>query len=180
MTKVYGRLLSRPTLLYKTEVSVGLKSWNLDGVAFREPKKLTNWACLSIRRYDRDLSVYDKKCKEILEKFQFHLKSKGIEVEDAAGSHDDLKITGQRDHQRLDEWFRVCRPEYRVNFLIVILPDWVTSELYNQIKRYGDVKHGIHTVCVKYEKFKFGDSRYVANVALVSPSTFLFKQLTWT
>ena len=96
---------------------------------------------------------------------------KGIKVNDSP-DNDDLEIKNREDYKRLDGWFKDCLPKYDVKFLIVLLPKHCTSELYNHIKRYGDVKYGLHTVCVKSEKL--GNAPYDENVALVSAATFLF------
>lgn len=63
-----------------------------------------------------------------------------------------------------------------VNFLIIILPDIMYPKnniaLYNRIKQLGDIKYGIHTVCVPGSTKKFMNpkeeraTQYHANVAL--------------
>lgn len=170
--RLTSRVLPRPTLRYKNKLSLNGDSWNLNTVSFREPVGLVNWACLRIignLRYDQ--SIYDEPCREQLMKFLSHLRSKGITVNDN-NYHGDLIIRNRNDYVELDRWFKECLQVYNVRFLIVLLPNGRTSELYNHIKRYGDVKHGIHTVYVTSEKF--GSARYDENVALVSPATFLF------
>ena len=179
MIKLLGRVLSRPLLLYKQNVQLeGGKAWNLDGKSFRTPKALNNWACLRIQQnLQVDKSIRDQHYRGLLEDFLAHVKKKGITISDSY-DHGDLFIGDPSHYVKLDGWFRDCLPEFGVTFLIVLLPDNPTSELYNQIKRYGDVKHGIHTVCVKPQKFG-KVLQYDQNVALVSAGTFLFKQLTW-
>ena len=170
MIKFSGRFLSRPTLLYKKKLVFQGQSWNLGGESFRKPEELSNWACLRIQNSRFDESIHVEPCSKQLEAFQSHLKMKGITVDTDSNYHDNLEIRGSGDYNKLDEWFEECQ-KFPVTFLIVLLPDRVTSELYNQIKRYGDVKHGIHTVCVK--STKLGTARYDENVALVSAGTFL-------
>ena len=139
---------------------------------FRKPVGLVNWACLRIienRRWDG--SIYARPCCEQLKDFLSNLRSKGITVDDNT-NHGDLEIKNREDYVKLDGWFKECLQVYDVKFLIVLLPDRRTSELYNHIKRYGDVKHGIHTVCVTSQKL--GSAPYDENVALVSAATFLF------
>ena len=170
MIKLFGRCLSRPTLLYKRKLVFQGQSWNLDGESFRKPVELSNWACLRIQTSRYDESIRGEPCSKKLQDFQSHLKMKGITVKTNSSYHDNLEIKSSRDYNRLDAWFEECQT-FPVTFLIVLLPDHVTSELYNQIKRYGDVKHGVHTVCVKYQKL--GTARYDENVALVSAGTFL-------
>lgn len=52
-------------------------------------------------------------------------------------------------------------------FLVVVLPD-KNPELYRHIKRLGDIRYGIPTVCVQALEGKFlkGSIQYFANVAL--------------
>ena len=173
MIRLSGRTLQRPALLYNNkEVILNSSSWNLGTVSFRKPVGLVNWACLRIiENSQNDGSIYTGRCREQLQKFLSHLKLKGIKVDDRP-NHGDLGIRSRQDYVKLDGWFKECLQGYDVNFLIVFLPDRRTSELYNTIKRYGDVKHGIHTVCVTSKKL--GSPQYDENVALVSAATFLF------
>ena len=169
-----GRVLSRPDLLYhkKHLLDRDSKSWNLGTLSFRKPVDLVNWACLRIiGNLEKDRTIYHGPCRKQLTEFLTHLGLKGIEVEDN-DNHDDLKIKNRADYLKLDGWFKECLRGYNVNFLIIILPDHCTSELYNHIKRYGDVKYGINTVCVT--SGKLGNARYDENVALVSAATCLF------
>ena len=173
MMKVLGRTLTRPTLLYQKKLHLTGNSWNLDTVSFQKPVRLVNWACLRIIGNPQvDGSIYDGPCRKQLEEFLSHLRLKRITVDDN-DNHGDLLIKNREDYAELDRWFKECLQEYNVNFLIVLLPNRRTSELYNHIKRYGDVKYGIHTVCVTSQKF--GTPRYDDNVALVSAATFLFQ-----
>ena len=172
MIRLFGRVLSQPTIYYKNKRVVNGQPWNLETKVFQKPVELINWACVRIvqnRNYDK--SIHDGLCQKNFEEFQSHLKLKGIKVK-WTDLHGDLEIDGNGDYWKLDSWFKESVQTYGVTFLIVLLPERMTSELYNQIKRYGDVEHGIHTVCVKSNKL--GDVRYDDNVALVSAGTFLF------
>ena len=171
MISLFGRILPRPTLLFKNKtLPLETGPWTLGQKVFKKPMELTNWACLRIRTSEDDIPIYDKPSYNRLTAFLTHLRSKGISV-DNNDLHDDLQIVNSSHYVRLDGWFKDCLQQFNVNFLIVLLPDRVTTELYNHIKRYGDVKHGVHTVCVKPKKL--GDNRYDENVALVSAGTIL-------
>ena len=173
MIRLFGRVLSQPTIYYKHNRVVNGQSWTLENKVFQKPVELDNWACLRIVQNGiRDESILAGQCMKNLQGFQSHLASKGITVKGKKNLHGDLNINDHRDYWKLDSWFQESVQDFGVTFLIVLLPEKMTSELYNQIKRYGDVKHGIHTVCVKSNKF--GDKRYDDNVALVSAGTFLF------
>ena len=54
-----------------------------------------------------------------------------------------------------------------LKLLLIILPD-ANIPLYNRIKRLGDVKYGIHTICTVGHKLakERGQDQYMANVAL--------------
>lgn len=171
MVRLKGRLLPQPTLLYKQKVTLNRSSWNLDNVKLREPAKLIKWACLRIILHPNlDKSIYEQPCKKRLEDFQTHLKRKGIDVRENE-YHDDIFFRDNRDYGRLDDWFKAALKDYGLNFVLVVLPERVTAEIYNQIKRCGDVDNGLHTVCVKPKKF--GELPYDDNVALVSTETFI-------
>ena len=171
MVNLQGRILPSPNLLYASNKSKQGPSWSLDGLKFQKAMELTNWACTRIiQDANIDKSIYEDSCAKRLEVFQTHLVKKGITVEKSQ-SHGDLEIRGPSDYHRLDEWIKSSRDEYNVRFLLFVLPQRTSSELYNYIKRFGDVNNGVHTVCVKIQGF--GTVPYDDNVALVSTDTFL-------
>lgn len=53
----------------------------------------------------------------------------------------------------------------QARLVLIILPSAYTL-LYNRVKHIGDVKVGVHTVCVVGPKFAKAQSLYFANVAL--------------
>ena len=171
MVKLDGRILPSPSLLYAGKDPIRGPSWSLDKLKFRKPMELTNWACTRIIQDENvDKSIDEASCAKGLTEFQTHLGKKGIQVE-RSQSHGDLRIRGPFDYQRLDQWIKSSRDDYDVRFLLFVLPQRTSSELYNYIKRFGDVDNGVHTVCVKLPKF--GTVPYDDNVALVSTDTFL-------
>ncbi len=178
MVRLQGRILQQPKLFYKqkiTPINMRGSSWNmLQAMKFREAKMLNDWACVRIQMDRRDQPIFEDPCAKSLEDFQTHLKSKGI-IAEKNNNHDDLFLT-VHDYEPdglLDGFFKPSRKDYNVRFLLVVLPQQVTSKLYDHIKRYGDVKYGIHTVCVKADQF--GNPRYDDNVALVSATMFSFQ-----
>ena len=54
-----------------------------------------------------------------------------------------------------------------LKLLLVVLPASDTA-LYNRIKHIGDVKAGIHTICIVGSRFakQYREAQYLANVAL--------------
>ena len=171
MVNLHGRILPSPDLLYAGKTPIRGPSWSLDQLKFRKPMELTNWACTRIIQDENvDKSIDEASCAKQLTEFQTHLGKKGIKVE-RSQSHGDLRIRGPFDYHRLDKWIKSSRDDYDVRFLLFVLPQRTSSELYNYIKRFGDVGNGVHTVCVKLPKF--GTVPYDDNVALVSTDTFL-------
>ena len=179
MVRLTGHTLTQPKLWYgkdsqDKEIQAKLRgsSWDLINVKFREPMALNNWACVRIMNGSRkDGSIHESPCAGSLKTFQDHLKAKGITVAEKDNDHGDLDISGN-NYKLLGHYFQASRDEYKVRLLLVILPDKPSAELYSNIKRYGDLTHGIHTVCVKAGKF--GTLPYDDNVALVSPISFFF------
>ena len=172
MVRLKGRTLPQPSLVYGNEKlakMVGSK-WNLVNLEFHTPKTLDFWACTRIIRGEEDGPVQEEPCKGRLAGFQRHLKQKGITAEVSDEFHGDLDLRGNDYERRLEDWFKESR-DYQVKFMLVVLPGRPTSELYNSIKRCGDIKYGIHTVCVKLDKF--GGDLYDHNVALVSLDIFI-------
>lgn len=170
MVNLNGRILPSPGLLYAGKDPIRGPSWSLENLKFRKPMELTNWACTRIIQDENvDESIDEASCAKQLANFQTHLEDKGIRVE-RSQSHGDLKIRGPSDYKRLDQWIKSSRDDYDVRFLLFVLPQRTSSELYNYIKRFGDVDNGVHTVCVKLPKF--GSVPYDDNVALLSTDTF--------
>lgn len=163
-----GRSLNKPTLVYgaKKIATTNGSTWNLTGLSFHTPKKLNNWACTRIyQNPEKDFPV-----PRLRENFEKNLGKKGIIVEQNS-NHGDLQLKRNDYHQDLKQWFEDChRADINVKFMIMVLPENPTSELYNSIKRFGDIECGIHTVCVKAGKF--GSVPYDDNVALVSTALF--------
>ena len=179
MVRVTGHTMTQPTLWYAKDIKAKLRgsSWDLINIKFREPMPLNNWACVRIRNdFREDGSIHESPCAETLIAFQDHLKAKGITVTEN-DDHGDLEIRGN-NYKVLGDYFQASRDEYKVRLLLVVLPDKPSAELYSNIKRYGDLTHGIHTVCVKFGKF--GTLPYDDNVALVSPIPFLLCMLDWS
>lgn len=129
--------------------------------------ELKNWACLRIMQTGNDKSIKEDPCKNKLNEFQDHLRLKGIFAE-KTNAHGDLRISND-NYEPLKQWFKESVEGYNVRFLLIVLPEHPTSELYSRIKKFGGGTYGVHTVCVKADKpFKFGNKQYDDNVALVS------------
>ena len=169
MVPVMGRKLNPPTLLYfgGKNAALGGSKWSLLHQSFRTPKTLTKWACVKLYYpgSEKFEPINDQPWSNRLGKFVAGLKRKGIEVEES-DSHGDCKLRSN-DYRDLEQWFKDSHEHYKTDFMLVLLPQHPTAELYNSIKRFGDLKYKMHTVCVKPDKFGT-NPQYNENVALVS------------
>ena len=101
----------------------------------------------------------------MLNQFRSTLQNMGMAADPPTRSS-IIKIDGPNDAS-LEKQLSVCNPgnSRHARLLLVILPIKDTV-LYNRIKYIGDVKLGIHTVCVVLEKLVKANETYFANVAL--------------
>lgn len=179
MVRLKGRTLTQPKLHYDKKNPISLRGsfWNLHHIKFQTRAALNNWACVRIIGDPRkDGSILRDPCSQRLKDFQDHLRAKGINVTENE-DHGDIAIRGN-DYTELEEFFRSSRDDYKVRFLLVVLPTDPSAQLYSHIKRLGDLIHGIHTVCVKADKANnFGSIPYDDNVALVSLCSLFFNAL---
>ena len=102
--------------------------------------------------------------------FQAELRKVGIMVPPNSYSGGKVRPVSRPDYPEIDATIRGFGAYAWQNFkkiplLFIILPHRDT-ELYNRIKHAGDVKFGVHTVCVVADKFRKGQPQYFANVAL--------------
>ena len=135
----------------KTGAYNGKSQWNLGGMGFRSAKELKTWACLNIHTGKHPQSCHDL----CMDNFVKVLRDCGIRASKPSTTHlgtDELKTDPLK---RLDRWFQNYQSNNSdVPIVLVILPD-NNSQLYNQIKQLGDLKHGILTICVVGSKRKF-------------------------
>ena len=139
--------------------------WNLKRIQFHDVKELRSWACLNIHYGKRPQTCHD----QCLQNFMNVLKSCGI-------THSQPKKKQLPFDSVSNELEAVFKGLAGIQVLLVVLPN-DNSQLYNRVKRLGDVVHGIQTVCVLGEGKKFYNTGldraekpksipYNANVAL--------------
>ncbi|EKG13696.1 Argonaute/Dicer protein PAZ [Macrophomina phaseolina MS6] len=165
---VEGRVLNQPKVLYRQNRTPKLNagSWNLLDVQFHSsgaPLKKWSWLQLSMPGYPDIVS--DAELKPLMANFHKALKETGVPVE-APMAGRMLRIQDEDDPQ-LDAMFD--RASKGLDLLFVIFPG-VNKKLpvYNRIKRLGDVKYGVHTICADGSKIskERGQDQYFRNVAL--------------
>jgi eukaryotic translation initiation factor 2C len=76
-----------------------------------------------------------------------------------------ISVSGADDPQIEATLKALASPPKQARFVLIILPA-ASKPLYNRIKHAGDVKVGIHTICVVGTKFAKSQAQYFANVAL--------------
>ena len=183
MTKVSGRMLDAPKVLYKDnhtpEAAVG--GWNLrkspkgqEPTQFQKPPKfevaipkakggtLGNWGFLRLR----DFSETDH--KPAVSAFMNNIANYGLRSTTPVSetlNYDEMRedFFGPKGNS-LEQTIAALRSK-GLDILLITLPAKDTA-LYNRIKRYSDQNAGIHTVCVIEDGFLKRQGSYLGNVAL--------------
>ncbi|KAJ4387602.1 hypothetical protein N0V93_008198 [Gnomoniopsis smithogilvyi] len=168
---VPARLLKEPYVQYlKTNIRVTSGSWNMKGIQFKKGGKLKRWSFLAIQdvAYPPD-SDDIRQNHTAVEALTNALRSNGLD----GTNHDyiqgqELAIKDRADPE-LDAKFAIASK--RFDLVLIILPgmkktETFNEEVYDHIKVLGDIKYGIHTVCVIGNKFRQKDPQYLGNVAL--------------
>lgn len=165
---VQGRILNEPKVLYKQGRTPKLNSgsWNLLNVQFHTSgTPLKKWSYLLLSMPGLHDTISEADLKPLMGNFHTALKETGVPVEPPmAGKR--LMIQHEDDPQ-LDAMFE--RASKALDLMFIIFPG-INKKLpvYNRIKRLGDVKYGVHTICADGSKFskERGQDQYFRNVAL--------------
>ncbi|MCJ1247072.1 hypothetical protein MMC30_004283 [Trapelia coarctata] len=163
---VPGRVLQEPKVSYKggTAPRVSGGSWNMANIKFNAGATLRSWSCLMISmRGVRD--SFDKAGLEsIMGQFHKALGGMGISAPPPMAisrteivDPDDVKVETALS--------KAPGNPGQARLVFIVLPEANTA-LYNRVKYLGDVKYGVHTICVVGQKFAKGQLQYFANVAL--------------
>ncbi|RAL67729.1 hypothetical protein DID88_008463 [Monilinia fructigena] len=178
LISVHGRVLLPPVINYKNQQHRAMTvtprdgSWNMRDTRFHTCGDLGPWTYMVIESTARGGRLDHQVAAEAFDKFRRQLGSAGIGVNGYLGTpappikHIEGNEAATSDavsnvFQRLSSSKNLKKPR----FLLCILPVNDVM-LYNTIKRFGDTKAGIHTVCVQYSKFIKSDPQYFGNVAL--------------
>lgn len=158
---VPARVLPGPqSLLYgnKKKITPENGGWNLRNVEFASPTLLKKWEWLILGPpLTHELSLKQA--------FTRMLNKCGVSVTQKR-LPDGHHITPY-DNNTATLVHKVFEGAVKSNLdvLLVILPK-ADTQLYNRIKILGDIRYGIHTVCVVGSKFTKSTASYFANVAL--------------
>ena len=159
MVLVKGRVLEAPPLtLGGSKVHPTEASWNMRGRTCAKAVKVVNWSYLrlGVAKFD---SIK-------LETFREALRACGLGKENPVkpqGFYAPLPKSADACDSEILKIFTDMSLK-KVKIVLVVLPA-ANKLLYARVKYCGDVKTGIHSVCVLEENLKKGQN-YYANVAL--------------
>ncbi|PGH34881.1 hypothetical protein GX50_02232 [[Emmonsia] crescens] len=162
---VPGRVLEGPTVIqYKGQSFKNPQggNWNLQKVAFSQGSQLPAWTYL----YYKGSRTNPEALSDSVARFTDMAKLQGLAVPTPSRPIAVNVRQGQGPEDvPLDPIFAEIRQQTRVRLVLVILP-FASPPIYSQVKYRGDIKDGIHTICVVAEKFGKNQPQYFANVAL--------------
>ena len=160
MIVIQGRILPAPPVTYGANARIipTEASWNLRGKRFAKPAKVSKWAFLKLggARFE----------KSNLDLFRGALRDYGLGTEgptNPQGFHAPLPGPDDANDESIQNVFRTMF-QLGIKIVLVVLPS-SSAVIYARVKYWGDVKSGIHSVCVLTEKLNKGP-QYYANVAL--------------
>ncbi|KAG4034145.1 hypothetical protein MFRU_003g01200 [Monilinia fructicola] len=175
---VQGRVLPPPTINYKNQEQRAMKvtprdgSWNMRETRFHTCGDLGPWTYMVVESNSRGGNLNHQIVAEVFDKFHRQLISAGIRANGYMGTpaptfkHIEGNEAATSDAvSKVFQMLSTSKKFPKPRFLLCILPVNDVM-LYNTIKRFGDTRAGIHTVCVQYSKFKKADPQYFGNVAL--------------
>ncbi|KAI1451224.1 Piwi-domain-containing protein [Annulohypoxylon moriforme] len=141
LVTVESRVLPAPEVKYNKGKGENKPSWNLGGKGVSPNQNPIKLKCRVICNdpADSDALVQLRKCYP-------DLKANGVKIED---DEQDIYIRMSNNREDFTSAFEKALKDNigSVDFMIVILPD-SSKTTYNLIKRLGDIKYGIRTVCI--------------------------------
>lgn len=182
---VPGRILPTPKVYYgNKELQAREGSWNLMNVKFSKPGSIGMWACVVLNYNDQRGDALLQQGSQIkgedvlgvdglLAALERHLGTYGVRMGQRVQTQ-HFKIPrpteqgqSRRDIDRkLDETFYKASVK-GIELLFIVLKE-ADKWLYSRIKYFGDVKHGVQTVCSVGSKIQRpnGQGMYLGNLAL--------------
>ncbi|KAK2752575.1 hypothetical protein FQN55_006688 [Onygenales sp. PD_40] len=161
---VPGRVLVGPSVQYKGQSSKNPQNanWNLANVAFSQGRQLPPWTYA----YFVDRRMDPGALADSVSQFCATAQKQGLTVPAPLKPY-PINPQGRQhpDDIPLDPIFSEIRAQSRARLVLVILPQ-ASPAIYNKVKYRGDIKDGLHTICVVADKFMKNQPQYFANVAL--------------
>ncbi|KAK0742478.1 ribonuclease H-like domain-containing protein [Apiosordaria backusii] len=164
---VKGRMLPPPAITYPKGNSVeSIKpqdgGWLLKGVRVSKPgRMIKNWTFLTVNCHPNQLQLVKTTMGQFV---GFMAQNMGMAINKNATPAAGFQVQ-PRGEQELRAVFQKINP--KPDLVIVVLGNQ-DADIYNAVKKMGDVEYGIQTVCVVHNKIlnEKGQFGYFANVAL--------------
>ncbi|KAK7752649.1 hypothetical protein SLS62_005418 [Diatrype stigma] len=162
---VQGRQLHKPTVHYASTGTAkvgGDAGWNLLSHRFRLPKRLPKWTYLILSPPSENNKIHP-----IMHEFGRVIQQTGIAVIPPTEPFTALSATRLEDMAiKLDEYLKTAFEE-GVMLIFVVLPS-PNTPYYNIVKRLGDAKYGIATICMNVKKLTktSGQDQYLRNISM--------------
>lgn len=166
LVQLRGRVLQAPNLQYPNSAVVVPRAGSWDARRLNRMGKGANWPPFAI--LDLSGESADSGRRKASFEVMFSQTGKwGITSSNALGTVSKTINENGDIKKQAEDHLRSTSEKYpQARMIIVILPD-VSTQLYNGIKRKGDIDLGIHTVCLvgpQKKKFFEHDTSYMANV----------------
>jgi len=162
--QVNARRLNVPRVIYGVGETANVRDggWNLVGKKLSSPKMFTSWAVINF--------VADKLT---VDQMRNKLRDLGICCQQLGMGSPvppltvDLHGNPHMPEDSLTKLFNSVQSRANPDtfILIVILPN-SAGPIRNAVKHWGDVRYGVMTQCLRYEKFMAANNQYWNNVAL--------------
>ncbi|KAL1893019.1 hypothetical protein Sste5346_006700 [Sporothrix stenoceras] len=176
LVTVPGRVLQGPRITYGQNKTANVKDggWNMvpQGslpLKFMAGSTLSSWSCLYL-----DVQAYSTRARgfqpdelnPLLQMFRGIMQASGVTVAPPAAAKRVRLMGDGLDDPALANFMQMAASS-KIQLLLIILPA-APIPLYNRVKQLGDVRYGVHTVCVVGEKIANPNrqDQYLRNVAL--------------
>lgn len=169
MIAVDGRILQPPTLEYaKKSQKPSFGSWNMSSLKFSAGVTMQNWTYFQIQW--NGLDNLKGRMEPLVKEFSQVMTACGLTMDAAKPGIPPLNLNPHdtdRHDQLLSTYLQKIRNDRGQRKVLIILPSR-DLELYARIKYWGDVVHGLHTVCSVATKLmkESGRTQYLANIGL--------------
>lgn len=169
---VEGRVLPSPNVVYanskRARVTDG--SWNMSGgIRFFSAVSIGAWSYMLVTDGWFREEQYEKKLLKAMEKFWQQTNACGIVAANPPNFVGRVDLNGQEDCDAGWKIENVLKKAtgLKQRLMIVILTS-PSSSIYNQVKRAGDIRLGVHTICMQWSKVVAdrGTEQLFTNVAL--------------
>ncbi|CAG8876133.1 unnamed protein product [Penicillium nalgiovense] len=166
MITVAARILNPPNLLYGGKKTTNPRngSWNLVNTRFSQCASISKWTVLWIRK--RGLPKQDVSPIPMLDGFYRKMRDHGLTLPPFDKPHREV-LLGKDDRENrslLKDMFKdLANKSYPV--LVIVLPT-TEGKIFDYVKYAGDLRTGILTHCMLYDKVMKSNEQYWSNNAM--------------